>query len=215
MHKQLVGFAAAMLVSLWAASADASPIRGTFSIWGNFLPVFGDTGLPSVDEWGDPTFGGATGINFLNLDETDGTANNGQFQVIRGRDDFAVLGGAVGTIKDFTFAGAGSTAYPTLPIPGFESLLLGDLTFDLLSIAVSYQDANSLVLTGNGVFNWASRGFDATGGTFTLSGTSTGSSIAFSATEGALPTPEPTSMLLFGSGIAAMVTAVRRRRQSL
>jgi hypothetical protein len=204
-----------LVVALGAASAYAGPIRGSFSITGDFLPVYGDTGALALDADGVPTFQGATGINFLNLDGTD-PGTTGEFFVVNtfakpGQpNDFAALRWTTGTIKDFTFAGSGSEAYPTVPILGFEALAFGALTFDLEEIYVKYQDANTLTLSGGGYFSWA--GYDRTAGSFEFTGTNSGGSIAFVASEAA-PVPEPASLVLMASGAAMGLGKLRRRRK--
>jgi hypothetical protein len=204
------------MLALITSSAEAGPIRGSLAVTGDFLPVFGDTGATVLDENGIPTFEGATGINFLNLDGTDPGAT-GQFFVLNtyaasGQNDFSALRWTTGTIKDFTFAGTGSAAYPNAPIVGFESFVLGNLTFDLQTIYVKFQDANTLTLSGTGFFNWT--GFDRTAGSFEFTGTQSGGSIAFVASEAA-PVPEPGSLLLMGSGAIMGLNRLRRRRESL
>jgi len=203
-------------VTFGAASAHAGPIRGSFSLTGDFLPVYGDSGAVVVDSDGIPTFEGATGINFLNLDGTD-PGPTGEFFVVNtftkpGQpNDFAALRWTTGTIRDFTFAGTGSTAYPTVPIVGFEALALGDLSFDLEEIYVKYQDANTLTLTGGGFFNWT--GYDRTPGSFEFTATNSGGSIAFVASDAA-PVPEPGSLMLMGSGALMGLGRLRRRFRS-
>lgn len=206
-----------LVVTLAAASADAGPIRGSFSLAGDFLPVYGATGELALDADGVPTFEGATGINFLNLDGTD-PGNTGEFFVVNtfskpGQpNDFAALRWTTGTIRDFTFAGSGSADFPTMPILGFEALALGDLSFDLEEVYVKYQDANTLSLSGRGHFNWT--GFDRTYGTFEFTGTNSEGSIAFVASDAA-PVPEPASLVLMASGAALGLGRLRRRRKAV
>jgi hypothetical protein len=211
MKKRLVGLAAALLVGLSAGAAQAGPIEGSFIFGGLFRPVIGNT---TVSSWEN-----ATGVNFLNFDGSSGNGT-GEFAVVGGFGDFASLTNTTGTIRDFSFTGAGSAAYPTVPIVGFESLVAGDLRFDLINISVREQSANSIWLTGSGFFDWSSAGFSRTAGAFELLGGSLGTRISFygglqGSDPGApLPTPEPTSMMLFGSGIAAAVAAARRRQRA-
>jgi hypothetical protein len=211
MKKKLVGLAAVLAVSLFAGAAEAGPIEGSFIFGGMFRPVIGTA--PSS------SFESATGIDFLNFDGTSGSGT-GEFKVVGGFGDFASLTNTTGTIRDFSFTGAGSAAYPTVPIVGFESLVAGDLRFDLLDIVVREQSASSIWLTGTGFFDWSSAGFDRTAGAFELLGGSLGTRISFyGGLEGSdpgapLPTPEPTSMILFGSGIAAAIAAARRRQSA-
>ena len=134
--------------------------------------------------------------------------------------DFASLTNTSGVIRDFSFAGPGSAEYPTVPIVGFESLVAGNLSFDLINVSVKEQTDTSIWLKGSGIFNWSSAGFDPTFGEFELLGGSLGTRISFygglqgSNPSAPLPTPEPTSMMLLGSGIVALGAAVRRRQKS-
>jgi hypothetical protein len=212
-RKRYVGMIAAALICLCATAADAAPIYGSFSLWVDALPVNGATGAYTVDANGDPTFAGATGLDFTNVDGSN-SVGTGEFIVRNPKGDFLSNGltqGTIGTIKDFTFAGTPSAAYPLPPLTGFEAVTVGDLTFDLETITVVTQNDTYLSLWGTGYFNWVNKGFDRTYGTFSLTGTEQGGSISFAAAEVA---PEPGSLVLLGSGIVAGLSRLRRRQRA-
>ena len=103
--------AIALTVLFSVASAEASPITGAFSIVGNFKPVNGVTGAVS-------SLGAATGLDFLALFGTTSTPGPpGGMLVTQATGSLAGLTGSMGTIRDFSFAGAGSTNFPNLSVP--------------------------------------------------------------------------------------------------
>ena len=201
-RRTLAGLAVVLMIGLGPATADAGPlIDGSFSIFSYFKPVDGATGTAT-------STGSASGINFLNLNGTDSTGT-GEFLVTTADGDFSSLFFNTGTIKDFSFSGAGSAAYPTLPIAGFESLLAGGLTFDLQHIMIQEQNSSVVHLTGTGIFNWSSAGFDPTEGTFDFYGESGGGTGVSPS-----PVPEPGSLMLLASGGLTAWAHVWRRRRS-
>jgi len=207
------------MLAAGAPAAQAAPLRGSFAISGIVIPVNGATGQPVTDSDGNATFDDGngqvvTGLDFLNQDLSNPSDYTGDFRVVNtksvgGQNDFASLLGTTGRIRDFTFEGPGSLAFPTVPLFAFESLSSGTLTFDLTKIFVKYRDANTLTLTGAGFFNWA--GYDRTPGSFEFTATNSFGSIAFVASEAA-PTPEPASLLLMGSGALLGLRSYRKRR---
>jgi hypothetical protein len=184
-------------------AAEAAPLQGGFSITGNFLPVIGSTGAST-------TLGLATGLDFINFfgsAATPGVA--GSAAVNSGSGDFGGLVGAVGTIRDFTFSGSGSAAYPTTTLLGFQNYGSG-LTFDLLSVGVLFQSSSVLALTGTGIFQMA--GFNDTYGTFSFSGNGATNTFSFSASQAATTAvPEPASLLALAVGLFAGGGYLRRR----
>ena len=193
------GVIAGIVLCLSAATAEAGPITGDFSITGNFLPVIGATGNVS-------TLGLATALDFTNFFGSAKTPGvDGTIAVNSGSGDFLGLVGSVGKIRDFTFAGTGSSNFPTTTLLGFQSYPTFGLTFDLLNVATVLQTANFLLLNGTGVFHLA--GFEDTQGTFYFSGNGANKTFSFSASQAAIP--EPSSLLFAIVGIGA---AYLRRR---
>jgi PEP-CTERM motif len=181
---------------LSAANAQASPITGGFSIVGRMLPV-GPSG----------TLADATGLDFIDLLDWTNTPSPGvagDFVVASASGDFLSVLGSIGTIEDLTFAGS-----PNTPIAGFETV--GNFTFDLLSVAVSIQNADLLWLTGTGVFHSLLDPTRDTAGTFNFAATEIASTFAFAASTGTA-VPEPASIALTGLGLALFGFAVMRRR---
>ena len=209
---------AGLMLVVVSATASAGPIQGTFAIAGLFRGVDA-AGAEVLDADGNPTLAGATGIDFFNLDGQNPADATGEFMVVStfskpGQvNNFAPLLWQRGTIHDLMFNADAIDGFPTVPILGFESLSIGGgLRFDLEKLYVKYQDDHTLTLSGGGMFYWA--GYDPTPGAFEFTGTNSGGSMAFVASEAA-PVPEPASIVLMGSGALAGLNKLRRRRKAV
>jgi hypothetical protein len=194
MKAKIVGLVAALLLAVSVNTVQAAPISGSFSMSGNFLPL---------NSWGLYTsLDLATGLDFIDLTgSTSSYGDPGEFFVNSAKGDFAALVGQTGSIQDLMFA-------PGLfsPILGFQTV--GALTFDLLSVVPVIQTADFLLLSGSGVLHYAG---NTSAGTFKFSGNGEDGTFSFSASDGTTTVPEPASMLLMGTGLAAAALARRRR----
>jgi hypothetical protein len=202
----------ALLFGLSARPAQATPITGAFSIFGNFLPVNGITGALT-------SLSAATGIDFLALfGSTPSPGTAGQFLVSSASGNFSGLVGGLGTIEDFSFAGSGSTSFPNPNIAGplvsFQNVL--GTTFTLGSVGpASVQTVNGismLTFAGQGYFSM--NGFTNTLGTFGFTGNGAGGTFSFSSSNlSTQAVPEPSSAVLLGSGLLMIALGVRNGRK--
>jgi hypothetical protein len=193
----------ALLVGTSVLPAEATPITGAMSISGNFKAVNGLTGALT-------TLGAATGIDFIALiGSTSSPGAAGQFFVNASTGTFAPFQGTTGSIRDFSFAGAGSGNFPNPNIVGplLSFQALGGLSFTLQSVSLVFQSNNALVLTGQGIFQMA--GFTDTTGTFDFTGNGAGGTFSFSSSNQAVP--EPASLVLLGTGLIIISVSLRRR----
>ena len=205
-------FVSALIATFGVAPAAALPfLSGSYSI--------SDTTSSSVT-W---TNNSGTATSLVAATSVVFSPSTNNFVVGNATGDFSGLGGHLGSIKNFTFAGAGGTiAAPT--ILTFENVV-GGLTFDLTQITSVIKECpdssctipsmnlsgqpSALTVSGVGVFHMT--GFADTTGTFVfIDGGQAGQSLSFSASQGA-SVPEPATLLLLGSALL-VVGAVAWKR---
>ena len=163
--------------------AQAAPIAGEVHFVGSWAPTGGS---------GTAT---ATGIDFINFQIVlDGTGN------------YAGLTGTGVAFQNFTFAPFGGAS----PLWVFTS---GGLfySFDMVSVAVTFQDSTQIGLRGAGVLH--ATGFDDTLANWDFTGNQGSRLFSFSADNVAVP--EPTTVGLLGLGLIGLTAAGSKRSGSV
>jgi len=153
------------------------------------------------------------------------------FTITDSSGNFTVLAGGTGLVKDFTFdsskcggTGCEANLLPVVPptLAGWLTVTVGANTaiVDMTSITLVSKICSSgcaqvgqsnLVVQGTGLLHLT--GFDNTPGVFNLSVGTVSSTFSFNSQVGATPTvPEPTTLLLLGTGLVAAGVIGRKRR---
>lgn len=141
----------------------------------------------------------ATGLDFAGGDDISGT-----LFVTGSTDDFSTIAwGDMGTIYDFEFASISSGAFTLWEV--------GDFTFTLATLSIDDQTTTDLDLSGTGYLS--SLGYEDTYAEWNFSSnTVTGATFSWSSTTAASPVPEPSTMLLFGTGLTGLASIGRRKK---
>ena len=122
---------------------------------------------------------------------------------------------ATGTLAPYTGASVGLNSFQFATANGTElffspSTGTTTMTFTINGpVTVVHDDSSFLNVTGFGTFT--ENGFDATPGTFNLTSTANGN-VSFTL-DSSVPTPEPSSLMLMGSGLVSAAGMFMRRRR--
>lgn len=167
-----------------ASSATAAPINGDINISGS--GTLNNTGINDATQ-------------LTSITAEVGAGSTGDYATI-------AIGTAV-TIADLVWNTVNYTG--ALVVNDFWSINAGQYTFDLATITYNQVTAGTLTIQGTGTAQGT--GFDDFTGYFTLSSSSSGTSIAFSSTT-AVPDSGHTAALL-GLGMLGLAGLARRLRK--
>ena len=192
-----ISIAAAGLFAMGSAAQAAPIIAGEINFAGSYKP--GNDSFTPV-----ATVGAATSLIFQGAGLAQHTVDNQQTGA------YAVLNGADRTANFYNFKfpiGAPSLNPAVAPV---WDVVFGanHFWFDLNKVAITFQNATTLILDGTGIAYGA--GYDSAPGTFSLTANTSGSKFSFSASS-AVPVP---AALFFAAPALLGVFGVSRRKNA-